>query len=152
MLVLRFKDRSHREWKVPFNVHVGGTEIPVGLGIIAVILFSIAGINLVTKQVATVSGVGFTLVFFSVFLVSERINERKRGAEAHIEMDQFRLQPQEVISSESVEVRPGNSLCVVRDYNTLGHVTKALEMTHTGKRDLVVMTVRRLGMFGRRPG
>ena len=141
MLVLRFKDTSHREWKVPFNLHLGGSEIPVGLGVIAAILFSIAGINLITKQVATVSGVAFTLVFFMVFVVSERINERKRGAEAHVEMDQFRLQPQEVISSETVEVRPGNSLCVVRDYNTLDHVKKALEMTHTGKRDLVVMTV-----------
>ena len=141
MLVLRFKDTSHREWKVPFNLHLGGYEIPIGLGVIALILFSIAGINLITKQVATVSGVAFTLVFFVVFVVSERINERKRGAEAHVEMDQFRLQPQEVISSETVEVRPGNSLCVVRDYNTLDHVKKALEMTHTGKRDLVVMTV-----------
>jgi amino acid transporter len=141
MLVLRFKDTSHREWKVPFNLHVGSTEIPVGLGIIALILFSIAGINLITKQVATVSGVAFTLVFFVVFVVSEHVNERKRGTAAHVEMDQFRLQPQEVISTETVEVRPGNSLCVVRDYNTLDHVKKALEMTHTGKRDLVVMTV-----------
>ena len=141
MLVLRFKDQSHREWKVPFNLQLGGSEIPVGLGVIAVILFSIAGINLITKQVATVSGVAFTLVFFVVFVVSERINERKRGAEAHVEMDHFRLQPQEVISSETVEVRPGNSLCVVRDYNTLDHLKKALEMTHTGKRDLTVMTV-----------
>jgi hypothetical protein len=141
MLVLRFKDKSHREWKVPFNLQLGGNEIPVGLGVIAVILFSIAGINLITKQVATVSGVAFTLVFFVVFVVSERINERKRGAEAHVEMDHFRLQPQEVISSETVEVRPGNSLCVVRDYNTLDHLKKALEMTHTGKRDLTVMTV-----------
>jgi amino acid transporter len=141
MLVLRFKDSSHREWKVPFNVRLDGYEIPLGLGIIALILFSIAGINLVTKQVATVSGVAFTLVFFTVFVVSERINERKRGAEAHVEMDQFRLQPQDVISSETVEVRPGSALCVVRDYNTLDHVKKALEQTHTGKRDLVVMTV-----------
>ena len=141
MLVLRFKDTSHREWKVPFNLHLGATEIPLGLGVIAIILFSIAGINLITKQVATVSGVAFTLVFFIVFVVSEHINERKRGAEAHVEMDQFRLQPQELISSETVEVRPGNSLCVVRDYNTLDHVKKALEVTHTGKRDLVVMTV-----------
>jgi amino acid transporter len=141
MLVLRFKDTSHREWKVPFNLHLGGTEIPLGLGAIAAILFSIAGINLITKQVATVSGVAFTLVFFMIFVVSERINERKRGAEAHVEMDQFRLQPQEVISSETVEVRPGSALCVVRDYNTLDHVRKALEHTHTGKRDLVVMTV-----------
>jgi amino acid transporter len=141
MLVLRFKDKSHREWKVPFNLHLGHTEIPIGLGIIALILFSIAGINLITKQVATVSGVAFTLVFFIVFVVSEHINERKRGTEAHVEMDQFRLQPQEIISTETVEVRPGNSLCVVRDYNTLDHVKKAVEMTHTGKRDLVVMTV-----------
>src|SRR3954463_329276 len=83
MLVLRFKDRSHREWKVPFNLDIAGTEIPVGLGVIAVILFSIAGVNLVTKQVATVSGVAFTLVFFAVFVVSERINERKRAGAAH---------------------------------------------------------------------
>jgi amino acid transporter len=141
MLVLRFKDTSHREWRVPFNPRIGGIQIPVGLGIIALILFSIAGINLITKQVATVSGVAFTLVFFVVFVVSERINDRKRGAEAHVEMDQFRLQPQEIISSDTVEVRPGNALCVVRDYNALDHVKKALEMTHTGKRDLVVMTV-----------
>src|SRR6266542_3893760 len=141
MLVLRFKDKSHREWKVPFNINLGGNEIPLGLGAIAAILFSIAGINLITKQVATVSGVAFTLVFFIVFLVSERINERRRGADSHVEMDQFRVQPQEVISSETVEVRPGNALCLVRDYNTLAHVQKALEATHTGKRDLVVMTV-----------
>src|SRR5207344_3014152 len=49
--------------------------------------------------------------------------------------------PQDVISSETIQVRPGNALCVVRDYNTLDHVRQALEMTHTGKRDLVVMTV-----------
>src|SRR5476649_2354058 len=141
MLVLRFKDTSHREWKVPFNLHVGGTDIPIGLGVIAAILFSIAGINLITKQVATVSGVAFTLVFFIVFVVSEHMNERKRGADAHVEMDQFRLQPQDVISTETVEIRPGSALCVVRDYNTLDHVKIALELTHTGKRDLVVMTV-----------
>jgi amino acid transporter len=141
MLVLRFKDRSHREWKVPGNIRVNTTEIPLGLAAIAAILFSIAGINLITKQVATVSGVAFTLVFFTIFVVSERLNERKRGTAGHVEVDQFRLQPQEIISSETVDVRPGNSLCVVRDYNALDHVRKALETTHTGKRDLVIMTV-----------
>src|SRR2546423_742439 len=141
MLVLRFKDRSPREWKVPLNIRLDGYEIPIGLGIIAALLFSVAGINLITKQVATISGIAFTLIFFSIFLISERINERKRGAAAHVEVDQFRLQPQEIISNETIEVRPGNALCLVRDYNTLDHVKKALEMTHTGKRDLVVMTV-----------
>jgi len=141
VLVLRFKDKSRREWKVPFNLNLGSIELPIGLGLIAALLFSVAGINMITKQVATISGVAFTLIFFSIFLISERINDRKRGAAAHVEMDQFRLQPQEIISNETVEVRPGNALCLVRDYNTLAHVEKALEATHTGKRDLVVMTV-----------
>src|SRR3954471_19515405 len=57
MLVLRYTDRSHREWKVPLNLRLGGVEVPIGLAVIAAILFSIAGINLLTKQVATVSGV-----------------------------------------------------------------------------------------------
>jgi len=141
VLVLRFRDKSPREWKVPLNIRLDGNEIPLGLGIIAALLFSVAGINLITKEVATVSGVAFTLVFFTLFLVSERINERKRGHAAHVEMDQFRLQMQDVVTNETVQVRPGCTLCLVRDYNTLDHVKKALQLTHTGKRDLVVMTV-----------
>ena len=141
VLVLRFKDKSAREWKVPLNIRLDGNEIPIGLGIIAALLFSVAGINLITKQVATISGVAFTLVFFVLFMLSERINERKRGHARHIEMDQFRLQMQEVVTNETVQVRPGCTLCLVRDYNTLDHVRKALELTHTGKRDLVMMTV-----------
>src|SRR5947199_10328988 len=35
MLVQRFKDRSPREWKVPFNISLGGNELPLGLGMIA---------------------------------------------------------------------------------------------------------------------
>jgi amino acid transporter len=142
MLVLRFKDKSKREWKVPFNLKLDGNEVPLGLGIIAMLLFSVAGINLITKEVATVSGIAFTLVFFSIFVISERINEKKRASEAHLtSMDQFRLQPREAVSNETVEVRPDNTLCLVRDYNTLDHLRKALELTHTGKKDLVAMTV-----------
>jgi hypothetical protein len=139
MLVLRFKGKTiPREWKVPFNVRIGKTEIPVGLGLIAMILFSIAGINLITKQVATISG-----AFFTVFWASERINERRRGLKPHVEMDQFKIIPKEDIS-ESPYIRPKNVLCLVRDYNTLGHVRYALEKTNTEEQDLVVMTIRLL--------
>jgi len=143
MFVLRFKDRSKREWKVPFNLKLDGNELPIGLGVIAALLFSVAGINLVTKEVATVSGIAFTIVFFTLFVVSEKINERQHAAEIHTTsaMDQFRLQPQDAVSYQSVEVRPGNTICLVRDYNTLSHLRNALEVTHTGKKDLVVMTV-----------
>ena len=139
MLVLRFKDRRPREWKVPFNIHIGNIEFPVGVTVIAVILFSIAGINLVTKQVATISGIAFTLVFFCIFEASEKILERKRTS-AHVEVDSFQLQPQNSVTSQSVGVRPGNVLCIVRDYNTLSHLQVALDLTDTLRRDLVVMT------------
>ena len=143
VLVLRFKDKSKREWKVPFNIRLDGNELPIGLGLITVLLFAVAGINLLTKEIATVSGLAFTIVFFTLFLISERINERRRRNEIHTTsaMDQFRLNAREAVSNETVEVRPGNTICLVRDYNTLGHLRKALEVTHTGKKDLVVMTV-----------
>jgi len=143
VLVLRFKDKSKREWKVPFNLKLDGNELPIGLGVITMLLFSVAGVNLITKEVATISGIAFTIVFFTIFLISERINERRRAEEIHTTtaMDQFRLNANENISAETIDVRPGNTICLVRDYNTLDHLRKSLEITHTGKQDLVVMTV-----------
>ena len=140
VLVLRFTDRKPREWKVPFNIDLGGNEIPLGLGVIATLLFSVAGINLITKQVATVSGVAFTLIFFTIFLISERINKRRQNG-AHVELNKFRLQPQAAVSNETVSVRPGNTLCFVRDYNTLVPLSKALALTDTAQKDLVVVSV-----------
>lgn len=139
--MLRYTNKSHREWKVPFNLALGSNELPLGLGAIAALLFSIAGINLITKQVATISGVAFTLIFFVIFEVSERINARRRAG-AHIELDQFQLHPEEELSPAVLGVRPGSTLCLVRDYNNLDHLAKALELTHTGKKNLVIMTVR----------
>ena len=139
--LLRFKDKSPCEWRVPFNINLGSNEISIGLGVIATSLFSVAGINFVTKEVATTSGVAFTLVFCLISVISERINERKEGVAGHVEMDQFPTHPQENVTTESLGVRPGNTLCFVGDYHRLDYVRKALELTDTGKRDLVVMTV-----------
>jgi hypothetical protein len=140
MLVLRYKDRSPREWKVPLNLRLGGREIPIGLGAIALVLFALAGVNLITKEVATISGLSIAAVFSTIFFVSERINER-RHREKPPGLDQFNLQPREAIEPEAVAIRPGGTLCPVRDYNNLDHVRRALELTDTTRRDLVVMTV-----------
>ena len=141
VLVLRFKDLTPREWKVPLNFVLGKNEIPVGLGMITAVLFAIAAVNMITKQVATISGVVFSLIFFGLFVSSEQANKKKHGKDVRQTMDQFRLQPQGNVSTETVEVRPGNTLCVVRDYTRLDHLRKALELTHTGRKNLVVMTV-----------
>jgi amino acid transporter len=141
VLVLRFRDPSPREWKVPMNFRLFDREIPLGLGLITLLLFAIAAINLLTKQVATVSGAAFTVFFFSLFLISERLSERWRS-QAHAELDRFQLQTQEAVSTQALAVRPRNILCAVRDYNNLAHVQWVLERTDTSRQDVVVMTVR----------
>src|SRR5439155_1285533 len=76
MVILRFKDRRPREWRVPLNVTLGRWELPVGLAIIFLVLLVTALVNLVTKKVATEWGVAFTVVFFVMFWLSERTRHR----------------------------------------------------------------------------
>src|SRR5881275_947776 len=72
VLVLRFKEPQAERWRVPLNLRVSGTEIPVGLALITTVLFLLAGINLLTKTTATISGVAFTIIFFTAFSLSEK--------------------------------------------------------------------------------
>src|SRR5262249_28103426 len=60
VIVLRYRSPGKREWKVPGNIHIAGVEIPIGLGVISVILFATAFVNLFTKQMATIAGVSFS--------------------------------------------------------------------------------------------
>ena len=145
MLVLRFKYHGERGWKVPPNFHIGKTEIPVGLFSVLLVLLATALTNLFTKSVATKAGIVFSLAFFAVFTISERVNKRKFAhAEAQMK-EHFQLVQQETIGREAVEVRPGNVLVTVRDYNTLGHLNWALETTDTHDQDIVVMEARLTG-------
>src|ERR1700731_3031153 len=54
VLVLRYTEPGKREYRVPLNLKLFNVEIPVGLGIITLILFALCFTNLFTKQVATV--------------------------------------------------------------------------------------------------
>ncbi len=140
ILVLRFKQPSPREWRVPGNVRMGRYEIPLGLALIALALFSTAVMNLLTKRVATLSGLAFSALLFAVFTVSERITARRRAAQAGV--DQFQLHHEEAVTREAVGVRPGNILVPVRDHHTLDHLRVVLERTDTEERDIVAMTTR----------
>src|ERR1700726_1363284 len=66
VLVLRYKDPGKREFRVPLNFKIGSVEIPLGLVLVTLTLSALCLINLFTKQVATVSGIAFTLIFFVV--------------------------------------------------------------------------------------
>ncbi|MCX6638494.1 MAG: APC family permease, partial [Acidobacteria bacterium] len=147
VLVLRYKMRQAREYKVPLNFHVRGVEIPVGLGLITLFLFTLAVANVVTKKVATISGLLFTLTFFTVFILTERYHARhKRGREQ--EHEKFLLDATSEFSSETVNVRPGNMLVAVRNPHLLDHVVKTLEKIDTRRIDIVVVTVKRVTEAG----
>jgi amino acid transporter len=143
VLVLRYKQPGKREFRVPLNVKILGLEIPVGLGIITLILFALCVINFFTKEVATISGVAFTIVFFLVFAVSEHIT-KKHGA-AHADLDMFNVEPGDELSPEGLGVRPGNVLVMVRNHNTLDNLSAVLDRVHPREKDVVVLHLRLLG-------
>jgi len=142
VLVLRYKQPEGRQWKVPFNFHVRGVEIPVGLGLITVSLLALAIINVLTKQVATISGVSFTIAFFCVFYASEHYNRRRAGH--HDEMEKFRLDTRADLTADTVSVRPGNVLVAVRNPHRLQHLDRILRKTDTRKLDIVVLSIRQV--------
>jgi hypothetical protein len=118
----------------------------LGLGLIAVALFAMAIVNLFTKKIATIWGLTFTVTIFVVFTMCEHYNRRRRTHSG--ELEKFRLDTQQILSQQSVRVRPGNMLVAVRNPYELKHLERVLERVDTRKLDVVVMTVKRITRQG----
>ena len=140
VLVLRFH-RNDQEYKFPFNLHFRGIEIPIGLGLTTLVLGLVAIANLFSKQVATKYGVAFTIAFFLIFEISEKINQRNHDSEKK-GLEQFNLEHQAQIDAQSLHARPGCILVAVRDYHRMEHLKRVLDKTNLRRHDIVVMTVR----------
>ncbi len=150
VVVLRFTEPDVERWRVPLNFRLKGIDVPVGLTLITVLLFLLAGINVLTKKAATISGVTFTVVFFAAFTLSEKYYKPKekrrsqgkaRGKMEEGETERFRLGVRDNLSPQSLQVRPGNVLVAVHDPNNLRHLEKVLEETDPKKLDVVVLSV-----------
>jgi amino acid transporter len=148
MLVLRWKYHGERGWKVPPNIRIGKTEIPVGLISIFMVLLATATVNLLTKSVATISGVLFSIAFFIVFTISERVNLRRHEQTARQMKDHFQLEHQETISRESTAIRPSGVIVTMRDADNPLALKWTLGRTSTVDRDVVVVSVRLMGVGG----
>jgi hypothetical protein len=146
VLVLRYKQPGKRDFRVPLNFTVGNIEIPVGLGLITVVLFALSIMNLFTKQVATIAGVAFTLIFFTVFEISEKIT-LKHGAK-HQELDMFNLESDGELTPAALGVRPGNELVMIRNSNALYNLGAVLDRINPRQQDVVVMHLHVLGRAG----
>jgi amino acid transporter len=148
MLVLRWKYHGERGWKVPPNVRIGKTEIPIGLISVFLVLLSTALVNLFTKSVATVSGVVFSAGFFVIFTISERENLRKHALTARQMKDHFQLEHQDTVSRESAAIRPAGIMVTMHDVANPVALKWILGRTNTDQRDVVVISVRMMGMGG----
>jgi len=146
VLVLRYKQPGKREFRVPFNIRVAGIELPLGLGLITLILVALCVINLLTKQTATISGSIFTVIFFAIFSISER--STKKHASEHAELDQFNLEGNDDLTPAALGVRPGNVLVMVRNYNTLHNLGAVLDRIDPRNQDVVVLHLRFLKRSG----
>lgn len=151
MLVLRFKDKRPREWKVPVNINIGNTSVPIGLSVVFFALLSVALINLFTKPIATISGTLFTFGFFVMFTISEIVNKRKLMKENHVTEEEFELEHKQLplehfnmnfeenITAEGIGSENNDRIIVaVRDPGNLSHLQKVINETDTDKTDIIV--------------
>ena len=156
MVVLRYRDKRPREWRVPLNIHIGKVEIPIGLLIIFMALFFVAVTNLFTKPIATVSGLIFTFTFFMIFVISEIIVKKKsvredllhHGEDAYLDehhgvLEHFNLNGEEALTPEIIGSELENRILVaVRDPGNLSHLQKMINETDTENTDIIVFIAR----------
>jgi amino acid transporter len=143
MVVLRFKDRSPREFKVPLNIRIRGVEVPIGLILVFLVLLATAILNFLTKEVASVAGTVFTAVFLTTFMLSERYHEKKRGAEAHKHLEQFNRRTADEFDPTLLGLhKPYRKLVAIRSSQNLYMLEKTILETDPETTDVVVMTAK----------
>jgi amino acid transporter len=148
MLVLRWKYKGERGAKVPLNLKIGKTELPIGLFCVFLVLLTTAIVNLFTKSVATVSGIVFALAFFIIFSLSERDNRRRHKATERQMKEHFQLEHSEEVGRDDLAIRSGGVLVTMRDAATPHALKWALARTDTDEQDVVVLAARMMGAGG----
>jgi amino acid transporter/nucleotide-binding universal stress UspA family protein len=143
MLILRFTRPRHRDYEVPFNIRFGRFDLPIGITLIFLVLATAAICNLLTKEVATITGVAFTAGFYGVFWLSELAHRRRLGAAAdhHEHLEQFNEQHADTLSVESLHLtKPYRKLVAIRSPYNLAMLERCLAETDPETTEVVVMT------------
>ena len=148
MLVLRWKYKGERGWKVPPNLRIGKREIPIGLTSVFMVLLTTALVNLFTKSVATVSGILFASTFFVIFTFSERDNRRRRTTTELQMKEHFQLEHEDAVGRDVLQIDPGCVVVTMRDAANPFALKWTLARTNTSDQDVVVLTARMVGAGG----
>ena len=145
MAVLRWKDTSPRQYKVPFNIPAHNSkgekvDVPIGILFVFAVLLSTALINLLTKKTATIWGIGFTLIFLIAFVIMEKISFKRHGGH-HEHLEQFNEKSNDILTLEAAGVtHPHPIVVAARGPRSLPMLEKVLHDTDTSIRDIVVLT------------
>ena len=139
---LRWKMAAQkRDFMFPLNIKYENYYIPVGLILLCGALLTVALVNLTTKQVATVAGLGFTAFLFAVFSLSERLNAKRANT-------MFEEGYRERINAETVDDlkqafsdldRPHRILVAVKDPENLYHLEEVLSKVNADDTDVIVL-------------
>ena len=148
MVVLRFKDKSPRQYEVPLNIRIHrkettGAQIDLPIGILAIflILLGTALLNLMTKKVATVWGIGFTIAFLTVFVICEQISRRFRKGLHHEHLEQFNEKIAAAADAKTLGLtHPHPIIVAIRNPRSLATLAKLLHEIDTNVQDVVVVT------------
>jgi hypothetical protein len=146
MIVLRFIDKSPRTYEVPLNVRVNRKngdriDLPVGIFAIFLVLLGTALVNLLTKKVATIWGIAFTIGFLTVFVICEQLSHRWRKDSPHAHLEQFNEKITDApTAAELGLMHPDPILVAIRNPNSMRVLSTLLHEIDTMSRDIVVVT------------
>jgi amino acid transporter len=143
MLVLRFKRPGPRDFMVPGNIKIGGYEIPVGISLIFLILFSAASMNILTKPVATISGGVFSVTLFAILMGSERYlaGKAKKETNEADRLEEFNVETADQFSPEVLKLDKKNRVLIgIRSQDSLEMLKSYLGEVDAETTDVVVMT------------
>jgi amino acid transporter len=139
MIVLRYKQTAHREWRVPINIKIRGIEIPIGLGSVFTVLLLLGIVNLFTKPFATVWGIGFTIALYVAFGVSERAN-KKLSAAREPGLEKFNVHGEDQLTVEAIGCKhERRKLVAASAPNRLYQLQKCLQENDAETTDIIVM-------------
>lgn len=156
IVILRFKEREKkREFLMPLNIRFDHYLIPVSGILVVIIVILLAITNLMTKQVATVTGLSFAAFFFLIFHVSEKLNAKKAN-------DIFEEGHRELLNKTNVDTlekallsleNESRTLIAMRDPDNMYPLDTVLNSLKDDNTDIIVLYVKpvehwRLGKTG----
>ena len=115
MLVLRWKYHGERGWKVPPNIRIGKTEIPIGLFSVFLVLLSTAIVNLSRNQSPRSAASSLPRPSSSSSRSRSGTIRRRHALTTRQMKEHFQLEHQDTVGREALDIRPGAVMVTMRD-------------------------------------